>query len=341
MTFTLPWLHPHRADVLAALALAVRQRQPLAQGFARLAEGDPLLRPWSDRLAPDLAGGTPIGTVLRRHRLLSKAAAVQLDNEPNQQAAFDRLAHDSLQPVRGVWLIRWFPVLLVVIILIPVAVLQLSGVTSMHAAIYRDFNLKLPLLTLVMLDQSIAGVILPLIGAALIWLLLATLGLFRGLRHLPHLWWVEVHRQAAMLELVDAAIAGADAPRRLRWPWSWCAALRLSAWRQNKPTWDRSWRTWRILTRWRALGHGWRTAARATTAVGLLQALELLPAHADRTSLEQLRATTRDRLAYALEPALVETRALLLIGFAVGLFMAVMALYLPLFSTISQLNGGW
>ena len=32
----LPWLHPHRADVLAALALAMRLRQPLAGGFIKL-----------------------------------------------------------------------------------------------------------------------------------------------------------------------------------------------------------------------------------------------------------------------------------------------------------------
>ncbi len=334
----LPWLHPHRADVLAALALVARQRQPMDRGLARLAEGDPLLQPWSGRLGPALAAGEPLAGVLQRHRLIDRRSAVAFTQEADAIAACDRLARESLAPVRGLLLIRWFPVALAAVILVPVTVMQLSGVMAMFEQIFRDLNIRLPALTIMMIDRSWVGVFLPLLGALLMWILVLLLQQLRGLRHLPHLWWVEVHRQAAMLELVDAAIAGADAPRRLSWPLAWCAALRLSALRQDRPAWDRSWRTWRILTRWRALGHGWREAARAPTALGVLQALGLLPASTDHQGLAQLRATVRQRLLHALEPAHVEARALLMLGFAGGLFIAVIAMFLPLVSIVEQLN---
>lgn len=333
-----PWLHPHRADVLAALALVARSRQPLDRGFAHLAEGDPLLRPWNERLGPAFAAGEPLAAVLQRHRLIDRRTATACAQDGDPVVACDRMARESLAPVRGLLLVRWFPVALAAAMLVPVAVMQLSGVMALFEAMFRDLNICLPALTVAMLDRSWAGAFLPLLGAGAMWCLLMLLRQLRGLRHLPHLWWVEVHRQAAMLELVEAAMAGNDAPRHLRWPLSWGAALRLSALRQDRPAWDRSWRTWRILTRWRALGHGWREAGRATTAVGVLQALGLLPAGVAGLGLDQLRATVRQRLVHALEPAHVEAKAMLMVGFAVGLFLAVMAMFLPLISIIEQLN---
>lgn len=263
MNAVLPWLHPQRADVLAALALVVRRRQPLAPAFARLAAGDPLLQPWNRRLAAGLAAGDPLGAVLRRHRLLDRRAAAQLDAAADPVAAFERVAGESLLPVRGLVLVRWFPAALVVAILLPVMLVHLSGVSAMYEAIYKDLNIKLPMLTSLMLGRSWASALAPLSGGLLAAALLSMLGLLRGLRHLRHLWWVEVHRQAALLRLADAAVAGDDAPRHLAWPASWLAALRLSAWRQDRPGWDHAWRTWRILTRWRILDPGWRAAARA------------------------------------------------------------------------------
>ena len=346
----IPWLHPHRADVLAAVALVVRQRQPLDRGLARLAEGDPLLRPWSERLGPALAAGEPLAAVLQRHRLIDRPAAEAFAGQPDAVAACDRLARESLAPVRGLLLIRWFPVALAAVMLVPVVVMQLSGVMGMFDQIFHDLNISLPVLTMAMLDRSWAGIFLPLVGAAAMWGLMMMLRHLRGLRHLLHLWWVEVHRQAAMLELVDAAIAGDDAPRRLSWlllwcteirlPWplKWCSPHRLLAQRQDRPVWDRSWRTWRILTRFRALGHGWREAARAPTAVGVLQALGQLRADADEQAVRRLRATVRQRLIHALEPAHVEAKALLMVGFAFGIFIAVMGLFLPLISIINQIG---
>ena len=336
----IPWLHPHRADVLAAIALVVRQREPLALGLARLAEGDPLLRPWSGRLGPALAAGEALPEVLRRHRLIDHRAAESMSEAADPVAACDRLAVESLTPVRGLLLIRWFPVVLVAVMLVPVALLQVSGVMTAFEQIFRDLNIRLPAITVLMIEASYVGVLMPLLGALAMVCVMNLLHQLRGVRHITHLWWVEVHRQAAMLELVEAAIAGDDEPQHYDMPVSWGIEVRISALRQDRPSWDLTWRTWRILTRFRALGHNWREAARAGTATGVLQALGLLPVVADASSLEELRATARQRLIYALEPAQVEARALLMVAFAFGIFIAVMAMFLPLISIVEQLNSG-
>jgi hypothetical protein len=334
----LPWLHPHRADVLAAIALVVRQREPLALGLARLAEGDPLLRPWSARLGPDLAAGAALPEVLWRHRLIDHHAAERLIEVPDPVAACDRLAVESLTPVRGLLLIRWFPVALAAVMLGPVALLSTSGVLGDFEQIFLDLNIHLPAITVLVIEASYVGLLLPLVGGLAMLCLMSLLHQVRGVRHITHLWWVEVHRQAAMLELVEAAIAGDDEPQHYDMPVSWGIEVRLSALRQDRPAWDLGWRTWRILTRFRALGHNWREAARASTAAGVLQALGLLPVAPEASSLEALRASVRQRLIHALEPAQAEARALLTIAFALGLFIAVLAVFLPLISIVVQLN---
>lgn len=340
MRLRLPWLHPHRADVLAAIALAARQREPLGRGLERLAAGDPLLRPWAARLGPDLTSGAALGAILHRHRLVDRRTAERLDASVDQVEAIDRLGRDQLEPLRGLTLVRWFPVAVITAMLVPMALLQISGITAIFETIFRDLNIRLPALTHAMLDRSAAGLLLPLVGAGALGLLLAALATLRGLRHLPHLWWVEVHRQRALLRLVEAACDGDDATLRLPAPAAWLAALRISAWRQDRPVWDRDWRTWRILTRLRALGHGWPAAARATTAAGVLQAVGLLAADGDRAGLMRLREQTRARLVHALGPAQVEARALLIVAVSCGLALAVLAMFLPLISVVEQLNGG-
>lgn len=335
----LPWPHPHRADVLAALALAARLREPLDRGLTRLAEGDPLLRPWAVRLGPDLAAGAPLGATLLRHGLLVRDEARRLDADPDQATAIDRLGRDGLAPLRGLLLVRWFPVALVAAMLAPVALLQLCGVTGAFEQIFHELNIRLPALTVAMLDRSLTGLLLPLVGAGAVWLLLAVLASARGLRHLRRLCWVEVHRQHALLQLVEAARDGDDAPVVLpRWV-SWLSVLRLWAWRQGRPAWDRDWRAYRILTRWRAMGGGWHAAARAATAAGLLQDLGMLPPGGDRAAIDRLREEIRVRLAYALEPARVEAQALITVAIACGLAVAVLAMFLPLVSIVMQLNG--
>lgn len=336
----IPWPHPRRAEVLAALALAARRREPLADGLARLAEADPLLQAWHRRLAPDLGSGVPLAEVLFRHRLLDRRAAAVLAEEADPAAALDRAASGAVAGPHNLWLIRWFPVALTLAVLVPLVAVQLTGIFAVFATVFRDLNIRLPGVTAHLLDASYLALLLPPTGAVATWIILQMLAQIRGLRHLRHLWWVEVHRQAAMLRLVEAALAGHDAPVHLRWPLSWLAWLRLTALRQDRPAWDEDWRTWRILTRWRALGHGWREAARAGTAAGVLRALGLLPAGGSTEDLRQLHATVAQRLRHALEPACIEARALLMVAIGIGVAASLFAMFLPLIMVVEQLNSG-
>lgn len=339
MNVSLPWLHPHRADVLAALALTMRLRQPLATGFIRLAEGDPLLRPWALRLSTDLASGAPLGGVLRKHRLLDRRTAARLDTAADPVSEFEHLSREQLTPVRGLLLIRWFPVALVGVILAPVAVVRVTGVLAMFEQIYRELGIKLPELTAMLFSSVFAGPISWAIPVVAMCLLLAALNSLRGLRHICHLWWVDVHRQAALYELACAAVEGDNAPRRLRWPGSWLAALRISASRQQRPAWDHAWRTWRILTRWRAFGPGWRVAACATTVTDVLIALGFLAENPSVAELQRMRADARAHLIDAIDRARAQAYAMLMVGVGLGAMFAVMALFLPLISVV-QIMGG-
>jgi hypothetical protein len=331
----LPWLHPHRADVLAAIALAVRRREPLPEGLARLAEHDPLLQPWSRRLGPPLAAGEALPAVLQRHRLIDDATAAAMACSGDAVAAIDRAASDSLAAPRGLLLITWFPVALVVALLIPLAVLQASGVLGVFEQMFRDLNIRLPALTVMMIEHRLDGVYIPLVGGAAMWCVLGVLRQMTGVRHLAHLWWVEVHRQAALLALVDAAIACDDEPVHLDPPFDLVAGLYYQF--QDRPPWHPHWRTWWCLTRWRAGGPQWRAARGAGTAADLLHALGLLP---HGVGLADLRDAVRTRLILALEPAVVEARALLMVGVAIGAFLGVIAMFLPLVWMPVGLNAG-
>jgi len=326
----LPWLHPHRADVLAAIALAARRREALPEGLARLSEHDPLLRPWSRRLGPALSAGEALPHVLQRHRLIDDATAAAMTRNSDAVAACDRAAADALAAPRGLLLISWFPVALVMVLLIPLAALQVSGVLGMFEQMYRDLNIRLPAITVMMLESQWGGGFMPLLGGMAMWTLLGALRQLTGVRHITHLWWVEVHRQAALLALVDAAIAGDDEPVHLDMPLDMVAGLYYQF--QDRPPWHPHWRTWWCLTRWRASGPEWRAASEATTAADLLRTLGLLPHDAGAPALAALRETVRTRMVLALEPAVVEARALLMVGVAIGAFLGVIALFLPLVS---------
>ena len=334
----LPWLHPHRADVLAALALAMRLRQPLASGFIKLAEGDPLLQPWAERLSPDLASGAPLGRVLHQHRLLDRQTAQRLDTAADQVAEFEYLSQEQLAPIQGLTLIRWFPVYLVAVILAPLAAAQALGISIFFEKIYRDLGIKLPALTEMMFSFQGLGLMAWALVIGLTWGAIYLTLQVRVFRHLCHLWWVDVHRQAALYALTSAAVHHHDAPQPLRWT-SWLAAVRISASRQNHPPWDRDWRTWRILTRFRAFGPGWKIAAHSSTAAEVLTALELLPAHADAVATRRARDEARHHLLALLEIARPQAHALLMLGVASGAMM-VISVFFSAFTSIVHNMGG-
>lgn len=333
----LPWLHPHRADVLAGLALAMRLRQPLASGFIRLAEGDPLLQPWAMSLSADLASGAPLGQVLRQHRLLDRQTARRLDTAIDPVAEFEYLSQEQLAPVQGLTLIRWFPVYLVAVIIAPLAVVQTLGITQMFENIYRDLGIRLPEITQMMLSFQGLGLVTWAILVVAIWGIINLTLQIRGVRHLCHLWWVDVHRQAALYALTCAAVGRQDSPQRLRRT-AWLASMRISAYRQMYPAWDRDWRTWRILTRFRAFGPGWKIAARSSTATEVLSALGFLPTQADLTDVMRARDEARQHLLTVLESARAQAQALLMLGVAMGAMMVALAFFAPFISIVQTLG---
>jgi hypothetical protein len=150
---TLPWLRYDRAPVLAALALAARGREALPDALEHLASEDPLLRPWAKRLAPALRQGADLGALLKRWRLIDADTAARLTG-PDQGAMLECLASEAADPVPGVLLARWFPVVAVLVIgftpVVMLLLLQLIGIN--FEQMYKDLGIKLPGLTVLIFD---------------------------------------------------------------------------------------------------------------------------------------------------------------------------------------------
>ena len=335
-----PGLCTDRADVLAALALVSRQWEPLDRGLARLAAGDPLLQTWSDRLGPDLAGGMALGQVLVRHRLATAEQGRAMDQAADIPAEIERLTVEAAEPIPGLWLIRWFPVALVVSVLAPLGLLVITGIAQQFRSIYGELGISLPHVTLLLLDDPwvlLLELVKMVVGVALLLKLVESL---RVIRHVPQLWWPSVHREMAIRTLLLAAQAGANAPRHLRFPLNWLAALRISFLRQDKPRWDPALRTFRILTRWRALSPSWKHAAQSPTAVGVLQALGFLADSATSDHIRQRLDESRERLRRLSAVALAQVRGAMTVGFGLGIVVAIMALIMPLVKIVDQLGSG-
>ena len=335
-----PGLCADRADVLAALALVARQREPLERGLARLAVGDPLLQTWSERLGPDLAGGISLGQVLVKHRLVTAEQGRVLDQATDIPAGIEQLTVEAAEPIPGLWLIRWFPVALVVCFLAPLWILSITGIIENFERIFREIGLTLPVLSENIIASSrgvIPEIILVITGSFLAMKLVNSI---RIIRHLPHLWFPSVHRELALYDLLIAARTGHDEPRKLKFPWSWLAMIRLSSLRQDHPRWDESWRTFRFLTRWRSLGVSWKSAANATTAVSLLQHLGILDVTSTSRDIELRLQESRDRLKRHAMVALSQARGLMVVAVGIGIFLTILGLMLPLVMEVECLSSG-
>jgi len=237
----IPLLHGQRVDVLHALALVAGGHEPLPEGLTRLAEGDPLLAPWAQRLAPPLRQGQPLTEVLRRARLINGAERALLDDADDVPAALAQLAASAAAPPRGLVLVRWLPTALVLAGCAGCAIgllvtLPMSGMAGEISS--RN-------------EVTVAGSLLSLVGAvAAVALVQALLAQVRGLRHILHLWCPAVHRASAWRDFVQAVRLG-DEPVTQPAFLAFLATLRLTAQRQDAPVWDLPWRTWLMLSRWR------------------------------------------------------------------------------------------
>ena len=334
------FLHPLRADVLSALALAAGGREPLPEALEHLAASDPLLRPWAARLGPPLRAGAPLGTTLHRARLIDRIHGERLDAAADPARALDRLARQAMAPIRGAALVVWLPVWLALALVVPMILpdLLMRHVTGYDFEnIYRELGMTLPSLTEMVISLSRAPwspLVLALGIAGFMWLLAQ----FRGLRHVLHVWNPEVHRNLALLELLRCSRDGGGLrPARPSWFMRLLMALRIGARRYEQPEWDLPWRTWLFLTRFRLrraerLGlASLPTITERLTAIGVLTLAGGVPDH----------DTAEERLRGQLQTTLDRNRPWLLflaLGFAFS--TTVMSYVLPFVKVVHHLGGG-
>lgn len=310
-----PFLHTQRVDVLHALALVARGREPLSDGLERLADGDPLLGTWARRLAPPLRAGETLPEVLRRARLISRAEGATLAAEADTAAGLASLAESAAAPPRGLALVRWYPTVLMAM----AATGYILGLACQALAgdFTRDVGIQAPFLFNEVLGLVLAVLVVSLFQAAL--------SRIRGLRHLQHLWCPEVHRAAAWRDFAEATRYGDD-PQMLPRIAQELASTGLTAQLQHVPAWDLPWRTWLMLSRLRI--------PRA-----LRQELEAEPS--GRMRLERLGGADPRAADAELGIAIKAAWPLLSAGlWLVGAFSFVQGLAGPLFRIIEQLNSG-
>jgi hypothetical protein len=332
-------LHPNRADVLAACALMMRAREPLADGLERLAAGDALLAPWARRLAPGLREGEPVAHALRRLRLVSAREAELLALDHDLPAALDRVAGAAAAPPPRAWLVRHLPITFALALFTPdLAMTLLSSIAGgPFASIYRELGVQLPLASELLTNPArllVSSSVVIAVLASSEWLVRN----LRGLRHIAHLWCVEVERESALLRLVQAARLGDDRGPRGTLLQLVLDAMRLSAVRLRRPRWDRDWRTWLFLTRFRLTRETRRAAAARPDLAGRLLLLGVVDERDGRPQWVEAEERCRARLDSAIEESLRVARpALLLVAWSSALTSGTATL-IPLFMIIRELG---
>jgi hypothetical protein len=331
----MPWfLHPHRADVLAACALVARSRSPLADGLERLAAEDPLLTRWSRRLGPPLRAGEDVPETLRRARLLDAEEAELLAHSEDLAEGLERAA-SSIQT--GPWrmrLVRHLPLSLAIALgapsIVVSSVLALSGLTSSSVAglgILTPANARperLLFTWFLLLQVAIAAEHL--------------LRSVRGLRHLATLWCPGVERERALLRLLRAARTGRAPKPRLGALRLALSLVGLAAQPLSLPAWNSDWRTWKVLTYLRLPRRTWLDAGREgdlAARLVLVGAVETIDGRPDWAGAED---RCRARLAEGIDDAMLIARPLLLLAVWVSAVAALSGLWLGLIRELGRMT---
>ncbi|MBA2482031.1 MAG: hypothetical protein H0V44_15305 [Planctomycetes bacterium] len=332
------FLHPHRADILAAVALVARAREPLADGLVSLTAGDPHLSRWASRLAPALRSGTPAPDVLRRARLLSRHETRILAADADFVAALDRIASAAASPPRGIWWVRHLPVSCALAFALPATAWCLLLAANGMDLHYATDQLGITVGSIGRLShQPLASALL--LGAMLLAITAGDAAVrgVRGLRHLTHFWCPEVDRQVALLRLIQHARLGDDAPVRLDPLRSALARVGVGAWRPNQPVWDRDWRTWMFLTRWRLSPDLRKQSAQRRDLASRLTLLGIVDSDRGRPDWDAAETLCRERLDDALSSSYLLVRPVLLLTVWTGFMGMAMSVLAPLIRVASYL----
>ncbi len=324
------WLRRHRADVLGAIALAARGKEPLGPSLSRLAEVDGSLKRWADRIAPRLHAGEPLAVVLRRERLIRTDEASDLAAARDPAHELHRLAARAQEPPLWIWPLTHPGTAILILMFAPmlafVALRTMTGGLLVPGYI-KDLNVALATP-----DLSI------LAFGALLAVFEHGIGRVRGLRHLRALWCAEILREQALLRLLHAART--DDQREIALP-IWARILSsCGGWphRHHRPIWDTDWRTWRALT-WCRLDKATRLAADQTPS--LTQRLQLCGVVAQGASGPEWRCADeacRERLLTAVVRKRTIVRPVLLLSACLGAFLLFGAIFMNIFTILMELG---
>lgn len=329
-----------RAEILSLVALAAAQRQGIPELLQEAAETlGPLARRSARHLANQLKSGMPIGQALWRQGYISPFEARRIDGGVDARRRLQRLAEDAARADTGLLLVRWFPVWVMVALVVPGWMLfHLIGWLSDNALYqtYKDLGIAIPrsieiLLSPWWLQFLILG---GCIGGVMLWL--AVLREIAAIRHLTHLWCPEVHRAYFILRLIRAMGPGEDQHYELPWYRGALAALFIGIHLPHKPRWAADWAAWFFLTRFR-LPTGEQRMLRPLDGLSLrLSAMGLLGTGRDAPLVAEERA--RERLSLAVR----EARPLLIAALAV---LSVISLTIiagaALLSITSNISGSY
>ena len=330
---------PARGDLLSAVALAAGGGRALPDELELIASTDPGLAIRLRSIAQDLRGGRRLDKALGDAGLLDQAQQEAVRRAADVPSALDRAARQVAQPLSGQWRIEWLPLWICLSVLgslfaVEVTLRLITG--NPFETIYRELGIKLPALT-----EFVFGItrgFAPLVTGLLLLVLIAggmlALRQVRGLRHLVHAWNPEVHRAAAIMRLLAHARWRGGLETLCR-PWWHRPLWFASSYRDEAPAWDRDWRTWLFLTRFRLRRADRQLILALPTITERLTAIGVLPHRDGRPDFDMAEALARDRLRAAL---LLASPWWLLLGPMLGIPVAVIAYILP-FVTITNTMG--
>ncbi len=329
-----------RAEILSLVALAAAQRQGIPELLQEAAETlGPLARRSARHLANQLKSGMPIGQALWRQGYISPFEARRIDGGVDARRRLQRLAEDAARADTGLLLVRWFPVWVMVALVVPGWMLfHLIGWLSENALYqtYKDLGLVIPeSIELLVSPWSLQFLIL---GGCITSVTLGLLVLreIAVIRHLTHLWCPEVHRAYFELRLIRSLGPGEDQPYELPWYRAALAALFIGIHRPRKPRWAADWAAWFFLTRFRLPAGEQRMLGPLDSLSLRLSAMGLLGTEHDAPLLAEERA--RQRLSLGVR----EARPLLIAVLAVlSVISLVIIAGATLISITSSISGGF
>ena len=336
----IPAMFVARAEILSLVALAAAERQSIPELLNQAATTlGPLARRSARRLAHRLESGMPIGQALWRQGYISPFEARRVDGGVDARRRLQRLAEDAARADTGLLLVRWFPVWVMVALLVPGWILFNLIEWLSDRAIYETYKV-LGIAANSLLDTALAAwwlQVLTLGGCiAAVALGMVILREIAVIRHLTHLWCPEVHRAYFALRLIRALGPGEDQSYELPWYRAALAALFIGIHRPQKPRWAADWAAWFFLTRFRLPAGEQRMLGPLHSLSLRLSAMGLLGSERNAPLMAEEQA--RERLSFAIR----EARPLLIAVLAVlSLISLTMTAASTLVHVTSHIVGGF